>query len=122
MKIGGSLNYSNSFEESPFESSYIDGIGGGQDDNVRTRLPDNSYIIDASTVSDLGDGNSRAGANKIDALISNGEFFISPEDVAKFGKIGAKKLDSLVKNVRKHKNGGSTKLPPKAKPVSSYLK
>jgi hypothetical protein len=105
----------------PFESSYIDGIGGGQDDNLRTRLPDNSYIIDASTISDLGDGNSRAGADKIDALISNGEFYISPEDVARFGKLGAQKLNSFVKNVRKHK-GGSVKLPPKAKPLSSYLK
>ncbi len=106
----------------PSGSSYIDGMGGGQDDNVRTSLPDNSYIIDASTVSDLGDGNSKAGANKlVEALISNGEFYISPEDVARFGMLGAKNLNSMVKNVRKHK-GGAIKLPPKARPLASYLK
>lgn len=106
----------------PSKSTYIDGIGGGQDDNLRTDLPNNSYIIKATTVSDLGDGNSRAGANKVKALISNGEYYISPEDVARFGKIGAKKLDSFVKNVDKHKRGGKVKLPPKAKPLTSYLK
>lgn len=93
------------------ESGYIDGIGGGQDDDIRMDLPENSYIIDASTVSDIGDGNSRAGTRKIEALVSSGEHKITPD-----------KLDLLVKNVRKHKRGGQTKLPPKAKPLAQYMR
>lgn len=110
----------------PTKSSYISGIGGGQDDKLKTQLPDKAYMVDASTISDLGDGNSEAGANTIDntidALISSGEYYISPEDVARFGKVGAKRLDALVKNVRKHKRGGGVKLPPKAKSFSNYLR
>jgi len=103
-------------------SGLIGGRDGGQADTIPTGLPDKSYIIEASTLSDLGDGNTLAGADKVKALVSSGEYYISPEDVARFGKIGAKKLDRLVKNVRKHKRGGRTTLPPKAKPLSNYLK
>ena len=103
-------------------SGYIGGTDGGQDDTIRADLPNNSYIVNASSLSDAGDGNSLAGAEKIKALVSSGEYYISPEDVARYGKIGAKKLDHLFKNLSKHKRGGKTTLPPKAKPLSSYVK
>jgi hypothetical protein len=111
FKKGGLLEEMIIGEMHPDESGYIDGIGGGQDDDIRMDLPPDTYIVDASTVSDLGDGNSEAGAEKIKALVSSGEYKISAND-----------LDRMVKNVRKHKRGGKTTLPPKAKPLASYLK
>lgn len=131
MKKGGSANPSKSFEmeiiEEPRSLSYfLEGIGGGQDDDVPRGLRPKSYIVDASTVSDAGDGNSMAGAEKINAWLSNGEVEIPPESVARLGKgnidTGTKILDQLVKNIRKHKRGGSTKLPPKAKSLSAYMR
>ena len=129
FKHGGSplskMMYKEEVTESPGLGFLIEGMGGGQDDDIRIDIPENSYIIDASTVSNIGDGNTHAGAEKIKALISNGEYYIPPEGVKAFGKgdtdKGINLLDTLVKNVRKHK-GGSTKLPPKAKPLTSYIK
>lgn len=76
-------------------ANYLSGVTGGQDDKIPAMLSDGEYIIDASTVSDLGDGNNKAGA---------------------------KKLDIAIKKIRKHKRGGTLKLPPKAKNITDYLK
>ena len=75
--------------------NYLGGETGGQDDKIPAMLSDGEYIIDASTVSDLGDGNNKAGA---------------------------KKLDIAIKKIRKHKRGGTLKLPPKAKNITDYFK
>ncbi len=77
------------------ESRFVGGDTGGQDDKIPAMLSDGEYVIDASTVADLGDGNSKKGADK---------------------------LDAAVKNIRKHKRGGTLKLPPKAKPIVEYIK
>jgi hypothetical protein len=111
FKKGGLLETMIVGEMHPDESGYIDGIGGGQDDDIRIDLSEGDYIVDPSTVSDLGDGNSRAGAEKIKALVSSGEYKISAND-----------LDRMVKNVRKHKRGGKVNLPPKAKSLTSYMR
>ena len=74
---------------------YLNGYSGGQDDDINAKLSDGEYVIDASTVSDLGDGNN---AN------------------------GAKKLDQMRRNIREHKRGGSIKMPPKAKSLLSYMR
>lgn len=130
MKKGGSAIPNKSFEmemiEAPQGLSYfLGGSGGGQDDDIPMRLPENSYVIDASTVSNLGDGNNKAGVQKIEAWLSDGEVGIPPQSVAKLGRgnitTGTKILDRIVKNVRKHK-GGSTKLPPKAKSLADYMR
>lgn len=124
-KTGGLIEHLLNHEvRGQYPSGLIEGVGGGQDDDVRTYLPEDSYIIDASTVADLGDGNTHAGARKIDALVSNGEYFVSPDKVRKLGggnsEHGSALLNKLVKNVRRHK-GGSIKLPPKSKPITSYI-
>lgn len=75
-------------------SRYLSGKTKGQDDKIPAELSDGEYVIDASTVSNLGDGNSDAGASL---------------------------LDKFVKSIRKHK-GGSVKLPPKAKSISEYMR
>lgn len=77
------------------ESHYLEGNTGGQDDKIPALLSDGEYVIDASTVSDLGDGNSKAGAQK---------------------------LDSMVQKIRKHKRGGKKQLPPKSKSILDYIK
>lgn len=74
---------------------YLQGYSGGQDDDINARLSDGEYVIDASTVSDIGDGNN---AN------------------------GAKKLDQMRRNIRAHKRGGNLKMPPKAKSLLSYMR
>ena len=129
MKMGGQVPEMQ-FEEE--ETQYPSGLGvylkghtGGQDDKRPMKLPEGSYIIDASTVSDLGDGNSEAGKKQLDALVSDGEYYMAPKIVSNMGKgnnnLGAKKLDEMVKNIRQHKRGGSINLPPKAKSLASYM-
>lgn len=74
----------------------IPGAEGGQDDNVDARLSPGEYVIDAESVSALGDGNTEAGA---------------------------KKLDKMRHSIRKHKRqGGLSSIPPKAKEPEAYLK
>lgn len=80
---------------SPRGGMYLHGNTGGQDDKIPARLSDGEFVIDASTVSDLGDGNNNAGARI---------------------------LERLQKNVRKHKRGGKIGLPPKAKNLKDYMR
>lgn len=92
------------------EDSYFHGASGGQDDNRHTKMPEKSYVIDATTLSLYGDGNSEAGLHKlnklkaksrqtaeehgyerpenlrmIDAMVSDGEDIWTPEEVFGFG-------------------------------------
>lgn len=129
MKMGGKVPEMQ-FEEEEIEypsglGFYLKGKTGGQDDKRPMKLPEGSYIIDASTVSDLGDGNSEAGKKQLDALVSDGEYYMAPKTVSNMGKgnnnLGAKKLDEMVKNIRQHKRGGSIHLPPKTKSLASYM-
>lgn len=100
MKGGGSAHspYAYLTEEIYYPASpigYLSGDSGGQDDLIDAKLSDGEYVFDASTVSDLGDGNNAAGARK---------------------------LDSFRENIRKHKRGGKVNLSPKAKSLESYLR
>lgn len=70
----------------------VDGPGGGQDDRIPALLSAGEYVVDASTVSDLGDGSNAAGSRR---------------------------LDALRRNVRSHKKTG--RFPPKARAVGSYM-
>jgi hypothetical protein len=68
----------------------------GQSDRIPAMLSDGEYVMDADTVSALGDGNNAAGA-------------------------GA--LDKMRQNIRAHKRSAPvTKIPPKAKAPEAYLK
>lgn len=74
----------------------IPGEDGGQDDVVDIKAAPGEYVIDAEIVSALGDGNSENGARK---------------------------LDEMRYNIRKHKRtGGLAQIAPKAKNVKEYLK
>lgn len=50
---------------------YVKGGGTGTSDSIPAQLSDGEYVIDAQTVSMLGDGSSDAGAAKLDAMREN---------------------------------------------------
>jgi hypothetical protein len=80
--------------ELPFKrGGYLQGSTGGQADKIPAMLSDGEYVIPADIVSDAGDGNNQAGAQKFDALI---------------------------RNMRHHK--GRKGFPPQAKPLTSYMR
>lgn len=78
-------------------SSYVEGPGSGRSDDIPARLSDGEYVMDAETVALLGDGSSKAGAEK---------------------------LDQLRTQLRKHKGRklSQGKFSDNAKPAASYLK
>lgn len=71
-------------------------------------------------------GDTNGQDDKIQALLSDGEYVIPADVVAHLGDgnntAGAKKLDMSLKRIRKHKGSIINKLPPKAKSLASYLK
>lgn len=77
-------------------SNFVRGGTQGQADKVRALLSDGEYVVDSDVVSALGDGNNEAGARQ---------------------------LDRMRHNVRKHKRSAPpTKIPPKAKAPTQYMK
>lgn len=121
---------------------------GGQDDDVPMKIPNGSYVWNATDVSLLGDGNTDNGVKKlrdfeqnfaksgvynspehykgmINAKVSNGEYVMSPHAVSAIGKgdnaKGAKIIDKARMSLRKQK-GVAKILPPKSKDIKSYMK
>ena len=75
---------------------YVEGEGDGQSDSIPAMLADGEYVFDADTVAALGNGSNKAGA---------------------------KMLDKMRENIRKHKRSAShKKIPPAAKSPLEYLK
>jgi hypothetical protein len=137
-------------EQSQFRrGGYVDGESGGQDDDVPVDLPEGSYVMDATTISLLGDGSSNNGAKKvkqmedkflrsgitrdlapshrvrtIKAKVSPGEYIVDKSVVDAAGngnnKKGAKVFDKFRNNIRSHK-GVKKFLPPKSKSIDSYI-
>ncbi len=122
---GGEESMDNFLPMTNEEVIYFKGSDGGQDDTRRVSLPENGYVANASVVSGLGDGNSDAGAREIEAMVSDGEVYISPKGVKAIGKgkhsKGIKKLEKMSKRVMKAK-GGKTTLPAKAKSIKEYMR
>lgn len=78
------------------QGSYVEGAGDGQSDDIPAMLADGEYVMDAEIVSALGNGSNKAGA---------------------------KVLDKMRENIRKHKRSGSlNSIPPKAKSPLAYMK
>jgi len=75
---------------------YVPGEAPGQSDKVPAMLSDGEFVMDADTVSALGDGNNAAGASA---------------------------LEKMRQNIRRHKRAApANKIPPKAKKPEAYLK
>ncbi|MEN9419883.1 MAG: hypothetical protein RI988_3504 [Pseudomonadota bacterium] len=49
----------------------VRGMGSGRDDKIPARLSDGEYVIDAETVALLGDGSTKAGADRLDQFRVN---------------------------------------------------
>jgi len=121
----------------------VGGPGDGQDDLIPAQLTDGDFIFPADVVSALGSGSTDAGVQKLDqlvdeyggaemvdaefedegsinALLSNGEYRIPRAVVAAIGggsvDAGAKKLDSMMKNIRRsYRSAPVDNIPAKAK-------
>jgi hypothetical protein len=52
-------------------SHYVQGGGTGRSDSIPAKLSDGEYVIDAETVALLGDGSSKAGAQRLDQFRAN---------------------------------------------------
>jgi len=124
---------------------YACGRGTGQSDDIPAMLHDGDYVMDAETVSALGDGSSKAGhhilegfrkqvphkaeggSNPVPAKIADGEYVFPAAFVTALGagdnKRGAEILDGLREKLRAHKRSApDTKIPPKAKDPIDYIK
>ena len=127
---------------------YAQGSGTGQSDDIPALLKDGDYVMDADIVSALGDGSSKAGAERlhefmnrvphkhyeehakgghINAMIADGEFVFPSSLVTALGggsnKEGARKLDEMREKIRAHKRSASNNnIPPKAKSPLEYMK
>jgi len=124
---------------------YACGAGTGQSDDIPAMLHDGDYVMDAETVSALGDGSSKAGrevlegfrekiphkkeggSNPVPAKIADGEYVFPEAFVTALGggdnKRGAEILDGLRTKLRAHKRGAPLdKIPPKAKDPIQYIK
>jgi len=112
------------------------GETGGREDALPIDVGANSYVIPADVVSALGEGNTIAGMRKLEKqfgtsvprkasggtipiLISDGEFVLAPEQVAKVGRgdmaQGHRALDAFVKKIRAEHIATLSKLPPPSK-------
>ena len=60
-----------STRRAPRQSFAVEGAGTGRSDDIPAVLSDGEYVIDAETVALLGDGSSKAGAKKLDELRVN---------------------------------------------------
>jgi hypothetical protein len=124
---------------------YACGGGTGQSDDIPAMLHDGDYVMDAETVSALGDGSSKAGrevlegfmhkvphkkvigGNPVPAKIADGEYVFPAAFVTALGKgdnkAGSKILDGLREKLRAHKRAAPiNKIPPKAKSPLDYIK
>lgn len=124
---------------------YACGGGTGQSDDITAMLHDGDYVMDAETVSALGDGSSKAGRRVLEemqakiphrdgatgkpvpAKIADGEYVFPASFVSALGggdnKKGADILDGLRERLRAHKRSApNSKIPPKAKSPLDYIK
>jgi len=124
---------------------YACGGGTGQSDDIPAMLHDGDYVMDAETVSALGDGSSKAGmhvlegfrkqlphketvgSNPVPAKIADGEYVFPSAFVTALGggdnKKGSEILDGLRKKLRDHKRSAPLdSIPPKAKTPIDYIK
>jgi hypothetical protein len=115
-------------ESGGIAGGFLSGATPGRADALRTSAPGGSYVIPADVVSGIGQGNSAAGARflkeafssgpwgtplraaggsvpAVPVMLSDGEYVVSPEDVARLGggsmKKGHQVLDHFVESQRK---------------------
>lgn len=139
------------YKSGGFTGHINEGSESGIADNIAKKIPDKSYVWDATSVSLLGDGSSKNGIKKlkefeshidksgvlrgnqhsgyknlIDAKVSRDEYVMKPKTVAALGggnfKKGAEMNDRARMNLRRQKGVAQKILPPNAKNVSHYFR
>jgi hypothetical protein len=137
--------YANAYKRGGRVSGYYKGSNGGQSDKRRDKVEPDTFIVDGTTISLAGDGNSDNGAHvikewansfmqggcvrnidqerKVNIFVSDGELKLSPKEVKAIGggsiDKGVKHINQMRRGLRKHK--GLTKfLPPKSKSLDKY--
>lgn len=137
--------YANAYKRGGRVSGYYKGSDGGQSDKRRDKVEPDTFIMDGTTLSLAGDGNSDNGAHvikdwansfmqggcvrdtdhrrKVNIFVSDGELKLSPKEVKAIGggsiDKGVKHINKMRRGLRKHK--GLTKfLPPKSKSLDKY--
>jgi hypothetical protein len=69
---GGSIRTNLAVARPPEREDFaVQGPGTGRSDSIPAKLSDGEYVVDAETVALLGDGSSKAGANKLDEFRAN---------------------------------------------------
>lgn len=68
---GGALGELDEEAPGPGQSRHVRGEGDGTSDDIDAKLSDGEYVIDANTVSMLGNGSNEAGAKRLDQLREN---------------------------------------------------
>ena len=69
---GGLMGYAHGGDAEDAEPSFaVNGPGDGRSDDIPARLSDGEYVMDAETVALLGNGSSKAGAQKLDQMRVN---------------------------------------------------
>ena len=66
---GGAIGYAEGGSDT--RSFAVNGPGTGRSDSIPAKLSDGEYVMDAETVALLGDGSSKAGADKLDQMRVN---------------------------------------------------
>jgi len=66
MSEGGALDFAGGSG-----THYVEGPGDGTSDDIPAKLSDGEYVMDAGTVSMLGNGSNEAGARRLDMLREN---------------------------------------------------
>ena len=61
-------NAGGNYTQKMASGGHVQGPGGGQDDAIPARLSDGEYVMDATSVADLGDGSTRKGAAVLDQV------------------------------------------------------
>lgn len=68
---GGALDHAQDGTPITSESRYVTGPGDGQSDDIDAKLSNGEYVLDAHTVSLLGNGSNEAGAQRLDQMRAN---------------------------------------------------
>lgn len=68
---GGALDSLPDGTQASGESRHVQGPGDGTSDDIDAKLSDGEYVMDANTVSMLGNGSNKAGAARLDQLREN---------------------------------------------------
>lgn len=90
------------------KGTLVSGHGKGQDDKIKTSVPDGSYIIDASSTSMLGDGSTKAGSD----ILKQFENHIKSKFPNKFIKQVEKEVSRMSSQVPVWLSDGEHKIDP----------